>query len=994
VPIESSSRSEEAASVFIVEDEALIVMELRDRLTALGYTVRGAASRGEQALEAIAADPPGVVLMDIHLAGAIDGIETARRLRAQADVPVIFLSAYSDADLLNQAGKVEPFGYLVKPFEVRELHATIQMALYKHRIDRSLRESNTRLDEKVRERTRELAESRENLAVTLNSIGDAVLATDAQGRITRLNPVAERLTGWSEADAMGRPIAEVFRIVNEATRQPAIMPVDDVLATGEPHTLANHTALISRDGREIGIADSAAPIRDATGRIVGVVLVFRDETEARERRKLIARQRTMLSALRRVQEQFINSPEGSRTFDDILSVLLYATNSAYGFIGEVLYSPQGAPYLKTQAMSDIAWNDEIRQLLAERGSEGLEFSRLTSLFGAVMSSGKAVIANEPASDPRSGGLPMGHPELTSFLGAPINVGDRAVGMIGVANRPGGYDDGVLAEIQPLLATYGNLILARRDAARRRAAEQSLRELNSDLEGEVRRRTAALLESEQRYSDLVENINDAIIRVAADGRLVYANRRFLEWFGLEGRELRDITVDDYAAPEWRQIIRDRHARRMRGERAPERYEFEGATASGERLWLDVYATPVVEEGQVVGTQALIRDITDRKNTERQARRAQRLEAIGTLAGGIAHDLNNALTPILMMLDLLKVDYPNEAAALETVSRSANHAAQMVRHLLAFAKGTSGKQVALQPLRLLEEVATIVKSTFPKNIQVEMRGTKVLPMVVGDATQLHQVLINLCVNARDAMPEGGTLTLETYVAENDCALTGQAENGIVESRRYVVLRVSDTGMGMAQEVIERIFDPFFTTKGPEAGSGLGLFSAAGIVKGHGGFIKVDSRLQFGSTFAVYLPAVESSSEADPVDPQPAGFVGQGETILYVDDEPNVRSAAETVLRRLKFTPLLAADGVSGLLRALEHRATLSAVITDLHMPKMDGLAFVRALRRALPEVPVIVASGRLDRSIAAEFGKLGVHVTLDKPFTQTMLAESLRAALPGC
>jgi CheY-like chemotaxis protein len=265
------------------------------------------------------------------------------------------------------------------------------------------------------------------------------------------------------------------------------------------------------------------------------------------------------------------------------------------------------------------------------------------------------------------------------------------------------------------------------------------------------------------------------------------------------------------------------------------------------------------------------------------------------------------------------------------------------------------------------------------------------VVGDATQLHQVLINLCVNARDAMREGGTLTLEAVIAESDAAVASLADE-VARSRRYLVLRVSDTGTGIAQDVVERIFDPFFTTKGPEAGSGLGLFSAAGIVKGHGGFIRVDSRPGFGSTFAVYLPTVESSGETAPVEEAVTGFHGDGETVLYVDDEPNVRTAAETVLRRLRFTPVVAIDGVTGLVKALEHRKTLRVVITDLHMPGMDGLAFTRALRRALPDIPVIVASGRLEGSVAAEFRKLGIHVTLDKPFTQDMLAESLRLALP--
>ncbi len=1384
------------ANVFIVEDEALIAMELSDRLTSLGYHVAGTASRGEEALEAIIKSRPDAVLMDIHLAGALDGIQTAARLRERANLPVIFLTAYSDAELLGQAGKVEPFGYLVKPFEERELHATIQMALYKHRMEQALRDANTRLDEKVRQRTAELAQSRENLAVTLNSIGDAVLATDAQGRITHLNPVAERLTGWSQQEAVGKPIADVFKIVDEAARKPAPIPVSHVLATGEDQTLTNHTVLISRNGTEYSIADSASPMRDASGNTIGVVLVFRDETEARERRRLVSRQAAMLAALHRVQEQFINAPEGPGSFNDILSVLLESTGSLTGFIGEVLYTAQDKPYLKTHAITAVTGIEGEKPHCAEAGPAPTALTSITALFGAIMSNGRPLIANDPANDPRCGDLPAGHP-LTSFLGVPITVGGRVVGMIGVGNRAGGYDDRVLAEIQPLLATYGSMIVARRNALHRRTAEESLRALNVNLEAEVERRAAALLASEKRYSDLVERINDAIVRDDVEGRLVYANHHFLEWFGLQDRELHDIVLEDYVAPEWRAIVRDLHNRRVRGERVPNRIEYEGLGPSGRRLWLDVFVTPVAENGVIVGTQAVVRDtterkkvdealrrsltmfetlatlspvgifrtdasggflyvnnrwcevagipqadalgtgwmrtlhpearervaaegkgavssgtgvksdyrfvspdgqitwvvgqavpttdaggaatgyigtltdvteqkqmeralrvlstelvtlqgeaffralvqrlaasldcefafvaqfqpeepvspqilalfedgrlaenlgngiahalysevlegrttvvssgarhqfprneyvarhqiealavvpltgptgnmtgclgvlsrhplahperveavlhvfgfsaaaeiergrnarrfhdlfefspdaivmtdrsgtirlanrkaetmfgwsreemmghgiemlippddrqkhtllrngfvgpaggrqmglgrsnlraqrkggaefpvdislgsietaeglmiaaavrdITDRKNAERQASRTQRLESIGTLAGGIAHDLNNALTPILMTIELLKDQYPAEMDVLDTVERSANHASQMVRHLLSFAKGTEGKRIVIHPRQLMDDMEKIVKGTFPKNIQIQMKAPRELANVVGDPTQLHQVLLNLCVNARDAMPEGGTLTLEVDTVEADVASNHDANGQRPAQGRFVVLRVTDTGTGIPPEILDRIFDPFFTTKGPEAGTGLGLFTAAGIVKGHGGFIRVDSRPLHGSTFSVYLPAEEIEKVAG-VDTAPSPeFRGNGETILYVDDERDVRDAAETVLKRLNLTPVLAEDGTTGLVQALQHRDSLRAVITDVHMPHMDGLTFVRALRRVLPKIPVVVTSGRLEGALAAERRTLGVTLTLDKPFTQAMLAAALRVALRG-
>ena len=395
-----------------------------------------------------------------------------------------------------------------------------------------------------------------------------------------------------------------------------------------------------------------------------------------------------------------------------------------------------------------------------------------------------------------------------------------------------------------------------------------------------------------------------------------------------------------------------------------------------------------ERRAVRTIGASQDITARKaeqtQHERHASRAQRLESIGTLAGGIAHDLNNALTPILMMLDLLKEQYPAESEALDTVERSANHAAEMVRHLLSFAKGNEGRRLQLQPRMLLKEMEKIVKGTFPKNIRIHVRCPKELACIEGDATQLHQVLLNLCVNARDAMPEGGTLTLEAASAD-DSEATGTT------GKKYVVLRVGDTGSGIDPNMLERIFDPFFTTKGPEKGTGLGLFTAAGIAKGHEGFIRVRSEPGQGSIFSVFLPVMAGTSDAEPASESLAAFSGNRELILYIDDESEVRTAARAVLTRLNFTPLIAKDAMSGLLQAMQHRTDLRAVITDLHMPHMDGLAFVRALRRALPQIPVIIASGRIDGAPTKELKRLNVTSLLDKPFTQSMLANALRTAL---
>jgi len=328
----------------------------------------------------------------------------------------------------------------------------------------------------------------------------------------------------------------------------------------------------------------------------------------------------------------------------------------------------------------------------------------------------------------------------------------------------------------------------------------------------------------------------------------------------------------------------------------------------------------------------------------------------------------------------------------IEASAQRGTDMVRQLLTFARGAEGERVAVCPSQLVHELERLMKGSFPKSIELQIASPEGLPAVVGDPTQLHQVLLNLCVNARDAMPGGGTLAMGLQAVELDAVYARAIPDAV--PGRYVALRVSDTGSGIPPEILDRIFDPFFTTKAADKGTGLGLSTVLGIVKGHGGFVQVYSQPGEGTIFTVYLPVAPSDAgaavPATAVETPEAGQ-GHGETVLFVDDEAAVREVGRTVLERLNYQVLLATDGADGLVRAAEHRHALSAVITDLHMPHMDGLAFVRALHRTLPNLPVVVASGRVDEAAASELLRLGVTRRLDKPFTQAQLARELRELL---
>ena len=497
------------------------------------------------------------------------------------------------------------------------------------------------------------------------------------------------------------------------------------------------------------------------------------------------------------------------------------------------------------------------------------------------------------------------------------------------------------------------------------------------------------ENLRRMATVVRDSNDAITIQDFEGRITAWNRGAELMYGFSEAEALLMNIDLLTIPGKIAEQKDFIRRLIAGE-AITSFETQRLTKDGRVLDVWMTVTKLVDDsGKPVGLASTERDITERLRNERLALRTQRLESLGTLTGGIAHDMNNSLAPIMMGVDLLRKQYPQESKILNIIEASAKRGADMVRHLLGFAKGVEGEHVSLLADRLLDEMENIVKGSFPKNIQLVVRCDPELPSVLGDATQIHQVLLNLCVNARDAMPRGGTLTLEVERREVDATYASSVPNA--RPGQYLMLRVSDTGSGMQTEILDRIFDPFFTTKGPDKGTGLGLSTVAGIVKGHGGFLQVYSHPGIGSTFAVYLPAERAGIDADPVCQIGGGgiFHGQGETILFVDDEFAVREVACEVLQQLNFKPLTATDGTDGLMQAAQYRTELRAIITDLHMPHLDGLAFVRALRQMLPDIPVVVASGRMEDTVAAEFKTLGVTTRLDKPFTEAQLAAAMRA-----
>jgi two-component system cell cycle sensor histidine kinase/response regulator CckA len=355
-----------------------------------------------------------------------------------------------------------------------------------------------------------------------------------------------------------------------------------------------------------------------------------------------------------------------------------------------------------------------------------------------------------------------------------------------------------------------------------------------------------------------------------------------------------------------------------------------------------------EGKPKSILVINTDITEKKKLESQLLRSQRMESIGTLAGGIAHDLNNMLTPIMLSLQMLKEKFKDEQSKklLTILEKNSQRGADLIKQVLSFSRGLEGERNPLKVGHIITEVENIAKETFPRDIELRTDVPDDLFTISGDVTQLHQVIMNLCLNARDAMPGGGVLRITAsnfFVGKNFVRMHTDAKVG-----SYIVITISDTGAGIPPEIINRIFEPFFTTKEHGKGTGLGLSTVLAIVKSHGGFINAYSEAGKGSAFSVYLPAIKTEIY-ESGEQQPELCIGDGECILVAEDEDSIRDVTFSTLEISGYKVLAANDGTEAVALYAENMDKIKVILMDLMMPVMDGEASIRAIRRVNPEVP---------------------------------------------
>lgn len=1060
--------------ILVVEDEAIVAMDIRQRLGILGYQVAGTAASSERAIALAAETKPDLILMDIRLQGNGDGITAATHIKNKLGLPVVFLTAYAEDATLDRARVAEPFGYILKPFEDLELKTVIEMALARHQAERKLHDSERRY------------------ATTLKSIGDAVIATDPSGCVTFLNGVAETLTGWSREDAIGKPLVDIFHIVNETTRQIAVNPVEKVLREGVSVGLANHTVLLSRDGRETPIDDCASPIFDDTGKLTGTVLVFHDVTEQRRKEKEILRVNRLYAVLSRINRSIVRARSREEIFQNACRILVEDGGFKLAWVGWV--DPE------TLEVKPVAFAGEGQGYLSTIMVRADDSPEGRGPMGRSIREGVACISDDLANDPM---MAIWHKAASEFhlrscASLPIRLGGEVRGaMVFYSDKQTFFEQSEIALLEEVATDVSFALDHVENEVKRRAAEQALATEQSLLNNLVTT-SPDFIYFKDRNSRFVR-VNDAWARahrlcnpeealgktdfdfftgvhaneayedeqqVMATGKPIVGKEEIETWpdghttwvsttkvpmrdaagviIGIIGvsRDITDkkaterrllqlstaveqspstVVITDvkgnieYVNPKFTEItgytleeVVGKSPRVLKsGEQPPELYrqlwetilsghewrgQFRNRKKNGELYWETASISPIIDRSGVIRHFVAVKeDITARKRAEEQLLRSQRMESIGTLAGGIAHDLNNTLAPIFMACDILGDNLKNDddRELLEAIRASAQRGAELVRQVLSFARGVEGRRVEVQPKHVIKDIERIVHETFPKTVRVETNIASDLWTLIADPTQLHQVLLNLCVNARDAMPRGGLLTLaaQNMVVDSQFASMRQG----VKPGQHVEISVTDDGVGIPVEIRDQIFDPFFTTKEVGKGTGLGLSTVMGIVKSHGGFIEVESEPGRGTTFRISLPAKPSSLAEVESDKSAQLPRGNGELLLVVDDEPLVLSITRQTLEQHGYRVITASNGAEAVSLFAQNDKEVAVVMTDMIMPIMDGPATIHALLTLNPGVRIIAASGFASGGKSAIAAEAGVRQFLTKPYTARALLTAIHEVL---
>jgi PAS domain S-box-containing protein len=686
-----------------------------------------------------------------------------------------------------------------------------------------------------------------------------------------------------------------------------------------------------------------------------------------EAEKSLTESKDLLDALSHAQAEFIAETDPVNIFNDLLDSLLSLTGSEYGFIARILHNADGEPYLKNFATTNIAWDSATEEFYEKHAKEGLEFTNMDTLFGAVVLTGEPVISNDPKNDERARGIPAGHPPLNAFLGLPFYSGEKLIGMVGLSNRKNGYDSAIVDFLKPFASTCANII---------EGYNNSLKQAHAEV---------ALKESEKRYRHLFENMNDAAFLAEVDsGTIIGTNRAAEALLGRKQAEIIGMHQSELHPEELFNQYRDIF-NEHRAQETATAYECEVMRADGSIVLVDISASTFSIGGNKL-VLGIFHDITVRKQMEQEIQKSQKLESLGLLAGGIAHDFNNLLTAIMgnvsFSLHFLKKEDKLYNRLIEA-EKATMRARDLTKQLITFSKGGAPITETIEIGEMIEESASF--ALRGSNVKYALTIAPGTPAIAADPGQINQVLNNLIINADQSMPEGGTINI------NAKSIDLGSDFAPLPGGRYVKISITDQGAGIPEKHLQKIFDPYFSTK--QKGSGLGLASTYSIIEKHLGHIGVESEVGVGTTFTIYLPA--SGKKAAMTDDKETGCVKGTGKILVMDDEEIIQDLVREFLTSLGYTVESAYDGAETLelySRAKEAGVPFDIVIMDLTIPGgMGGKETIKSLLEIAPYAKAIVSSGYSQDPIMAEFKTYGFSGVVAKPYRLDELASVVKSII---
>ena len=771
----------------------------------------------------------------------------------------------------------------------------------------------------VKEQQKELLKRERNLSITLNSIADAVITTDAEGRITGMNTMAEQQTGWSQDEAVGLSVNSVFVIVDSITREPIENPVEKMLTSGQPVVRENDTRLLSKNGDEYVIRDSAAAIRNEDGCIIRLILVFTDITESKQYEADLKETNILL-------ENVLNSTPDLIFVKNTKLQTVLANRAFAGAVGKTPEELLGHTDIEN------GWGPELAQGDPAKRIRGFDCDDRDALAGLVV------------HNPHDSANIEGEIRIFDTHKLPLRDANGAViGVLGVA----------------------------RDITEQRQAVEKLKH------------------QQKQQQQILDTMVDGVITIDETGVIHTFNKAAEKLFGYRADEVigQNVTqllptfITEQLENYWENGIGDalRIGREVEGKHKNNRI-------FPMRLSVAELPQGSYDTRRFIGS---CQDLTQLKQQEEQLRRSQKMDALGKLTGGIAHDFNNLLAMILGYSELLAKqfhDQPKFAKYIDQITRAGERGVKLTRKLLSFSRQQPAQEEVVNINQLLAADEDMLRKTLTARVDLKLNLQSSLWGVNLDSNSFEDMLLNMSINAMHAMPNGGQLTLTT---NNETLSDLEAARLNLQAGDYISLCIEDTGCGMSEEVKEKIFDPFFTTK-KEKGTGLGLSQVYGFLHSSGGGINVNSELNVGTRFVIYLPRAIEAVEHKTIlgERLPESYVGS-ETILVVDDEIALSELAEEILTNNGYRVLIASSGE----RALELLAThkVDVVVTDIVMPQMDGYQLAKKIRHLYPEILVLFASGFRGEHDNKKLDASSADLFISKPYKPQVLLANIRQLL---